>query len=226
MAEAGVIEAPKVTLPQGSMIDPSRVEAITKLATDNKWDQTAVDNHVKLIDEEWKTAHKTLSDKLTPKVPEKYELKLDEKSRLLTLNPKVMEQISETAKKLGMTQEQTAALLQGQHETAEAVYRNAEDTHKANVASWEKTLREDKEVGGSLLKENAENADRALEHFFDKETLDYLKTTGYLGMPGIFKGFAKAGKLLANDKLVNGNPAPVKDNKTIAQKMFPNMPNP
>lgn len=156
-----------------------------------------------------------------PAVPEKYELKLPQGSLLQSGQ---MEEIAAYAKAQGFSNEQAQALVEREHK-AIASYVESQTgvvARNARVDAWVKEAMADKEIGGSEenLKASAEHARRAATQFFDKSVLEFLETTGYGSHPGIIRGFAKIGKLMANDKLVQPGSHTTGAKKSAAQVLY------
>ena len=209
----------ELKLPEGSKITPERLTEITSTATEKNWTQEQATDYLTHEHETVGRVYKGLED-AKPKPPEKYEFK---KPEGFLLGDDQLAYAEKVAKEKGWTQEQATDFLMNRNEAVGLDRKAQGEAWKVEQANWEKVIREDKEVGGATLKENAEHADRFLERYFPKEFKDLITTTGLKGNPDFFRGLVKAGKAMANDQKVEGKQSVVDTSgKTKAQKVFAN----
>jgi hypothetical protein len=144
----------------------------------------------------------------TSKVPEKYELKLPEKS---TLDATALERTAATARKLGLSNEAaqgTLEFLNQELTDREAAIlesnRPGGADYSARVHEWEDTALKDTEVGGSpdKLKATAELSLQVLDKFGTPDVKTFLHETGYGSHPSILRFLAKIGKAMSEGTLV------------------------
>jgi len=131
--------------------------------------------------------------------PEKYELKLPEKS---LLSPDRLKRIEEQSRSQGLSNEQAQAKV---NEESEAVSTFQESQMKAFgdlQKTWIETAQNDAEIGGQAFKENVELAKRAIEKFATPEFKKALDDSGFGNQPELLRTFVRIGRALGEDKLV------------------------
>jgi len=124
------------------------------------------------------------------------ELKLPEGS---LLNEADLEDIKAFAKEKGLTPEQTAMLVEREHQAVAAFHASQLDVHKEKVEGWKKSCAEDKEFGGSRFAESSEASSRALKAFFPPEFAKELEDTGYGWYPPLRTALTKIGLAMKDD---------------------------
>lgn len=134
-------------------------------------------------------------------VPEKYELKAPKDS---LLDAAEIAQVETKAKALGLSKAQAQALLEERQEAKSVFAQAQKDAFKKHQESWLPELEADKEFGGANFKESAENAKRFVDLIATDAEKKILndKETRWGDNPVLFRLFARAGKRMANDKLV------------------------
>lgn len=139
-----------------------------------------------------------------PVVPEKYELKTSEGSKLTSEQVKEVETY---AREKGLSNEQAQELLTRQDSVVKSFHDQQVADHEAQVSQWVEAAKNDKEIGGTKFNEHVEYAHRALKHFDTNGDLSKgLELTGFGNHPEIIRVFAKIGKAMANDKFVHAPP--------------------
>lgn len=143
-----------------------------------------------------------------PVVPEKYDLKLPEGSKL---EASFVDQLSAFAKEQGLNQAQAQKLLEREHASRlafESSHKEAQDKALADYrAGLLTTLEKDPEIGGAKLAENAEYAKRFVAQFGSEQLKKDLNESGLGNHPELIRMLAKAGKqFMAEDRAVHGNP--------------------
>lgn len=148
-----------------------------------------------------------------PVVPEKYDLKIPDGS---TLDAKYVDSIAQFSKERGLSNEQAQAILERDNvlmkswnekqaaETAANARGGKAWTERVN--KWEADALADKEIGGTPenLRQSSELCRRVLDKHFDPGIINFLNETGLGSHPLLMKGFAKLGRLMADDKFVGG----------------------
>lgn len=145
-------------------------------------------------------------------VPAEIALALPEGTKLQASD---VDKIASFAKEHGLSQDAAQALLD--HESAVTAQREqAQIDHlKAQSEAWKAEVLSDKEMGGDKAAENVELAHRFAKTFWDDAFIDELEKTGLGNHPGLMKGFYRAGKAMAPDKIRgSGNPAGSKKKAT------------
>jgi hypothetical protein len=133
------------------------------------------------------------------KVPDKYDLKLPEKTLLA---PERLQGVAEYSKKHGLSQEAAQGLVDRENEAVMSYAKAYEDSVNENIDSWESKTKADKEIGGVHFAENIGHAKRALESFGSQELKQALSQTGLGNHPELIRMFSKIGRQMAPDKLV------------------------
>ena len=82
------------------------------------------------------------------------------------------------------------------------MYKGLEKQNEDLYETWRKDVENDPEVGGEKLKESSEFAHRALKHFAPPELLEFFKNSPFGNNPNVVKTFAKIGRAMASDKLI------------------------
>ena len=148
--------------------------------------------------------------------PEKYELALPEDSKLQADD---VDKIESFAKEHGLSQDAAQALLE--HESAIAAARDQAqlDHLKAQSEAWREEVLNDKEMGGEKAAENIELAHRFAKTYWDDDFIAELDKTGLGNHPGLMKGFYRAGKAMAPDK-IRGSGQPGAKKKSTEEVLY------
>ena len=134
-----------------------------------------------------------------PVVPEKYELKLPENTRL---SPEFVDKVSLYAKEKQLTNEMAQEILNREAAAVDGYYNQHVQLFEKTVETWKQDAMKDPEIGGDGFTKNVELAHRALEKFSTPAFKDALETTGYGNHPELIRIFARIGKLMAEDRMV------------------------
>jgi len=156
-----------------------------------------------------------------PAVPEKYELKLAEGSKL---SATAVEEVSALAKAKGYTNEQAQELLD-QRQTAVSSYQEQlqQELATLNDKTWKQELIADKEFGGAKFDENMILAHSAAEKWFGKEFADSLKAAGLNHNPRLMKGLHRIAMAGANDTAVLPGNQDSRGKVPLERQMYPKM---
>lgn len=138
-----------------------------------------------------------------PVVPEKYDLKLPEKS---LLDPSVLERTAASAKARGLTNEQAQKELDAVAGEVAKYHETLLEQHKTKVSEWEQQSRNDKEIGGTAFAANAELSRRVVEKFATPEFAKILNDSGYGNHPELVRVFARIGRAIGEDRPGGSNP--------------------
>lgn len=153
------------------------------------------------------------------KVPEKYELKLPEKSLLAA---DFIEKTAATARELGLSNEHAQKLLEGQHAAVHAYHEGLVKDFDDRVKGWLETLKTDKDIAGpdgSKLKENLELVKITAKKWAGDELVQALDESGMGNHPAVVRMFLSIAKASQNDQFVPGN-AGGAQKKTHAELLF------
>lgn len=154
---------------------------------------------------EKKTENDPASEK-PPAVPEKYELKLPDGSKVEASR---VDEIAALAKEKGLTQEAAQELLTREHEAVSSFVGRQDQALEDESSKWVAELSKDKEFGGEAFAQNSENVKGLVSKFADQSFMDVLDHTGLGNHPGFFRMLARIAKASANDKLVLPGGSPV-----------------
>lgn len=151
-------------------------------------------------------------------VPEKYDLKVPEGSRL---DPSAVEKIASFAKDKGLSNEQAQVILDREDAAVAGFVDRQTQELKAKPAQWKAEAQSDKEIGGEAFPENVEIAHRAITRFGSETLKQALNDSGLGNHPELIRAFYKIGKAMAEDKFVasGGQNADVK--KSAAEVLYP-----
>jgi hypothetical protein len=151
-----------------------------------------------------------------PVVPEKYEFKAPEGREF---DQGVLEQFSEVAKELKLTQEGAQKVID---KLGNAFAEKQANTIESARAEWIKSVNGDKEFGGEKLKENLAVAKKALEAFGTPELRTLLNESGLGNHPEIIRAFYRAGKQISEDRFVSGGAGGLGGARDPAKSLYPN----
>jgi len=146
--------------------------------------------------------------------PIEYELTTPEN---MPVNEDVLAEYKDIANELGLSQEGAQKLMDLAVKNAQNQY----DQHHEVQKQWVDNIKSDKEFGGNNLQTTVKSARGVIDKYGDPEVLALLDTTGLGNNPGVIKMFARIGKKVAEDSLVDGSPGGSK--KSLAETMYPNM---
>jgi hypothetical protein len=202
---------------------------ITKPAQDTLTpeEKTWFDQQLSTASEAAVTKFKTDADEARRKaVPEKYELKFSDQTPLDSKTD--AEKIAAFARQQGFTAEQAAALVKQHEELAGGVVARQQQFLTDQAAKWKTEVESDKDLGGANLPVTQANLKRVMDRFApgDQHALrEILNTTGYGNHPVWVRFVNAIGKAMAEDTSGGGNGlSRDTKTKTLAQRMFPDLP--
>lgn len=154
-------------------------------------------------------------------VPEKYEFKLPEGSKL---DAKHQEALTAFAKARGLSQEDAQALLERDNLALKAQVEKVDADYKGFVDGLRKQSEADPEIGGPRLNESVEKAGRVLGRFDPAgKVKQVLDESGYGNHPEVIRFLNKIFASMKEDELVI--PAmPPTAKKTMEEKFYPTHP--
>jgi hypothetical protein len=130
--------------------------------------------------------------------PEKYDFKAAEGQAFDT---QVLEQFSEVAKDLNLTQDAAQKLLD---KMAPAIQSRQQEQFQSIREDWANQARSDKEFGGDKLPENLAMAQKAMDQFGTAEFKTLLNQSGMGNHPEVIRFMVRAGKAISEDRIVTG----------------------
>ncbi len=144
-----------------------------------------------------------------PVVPDKYELKLADGSKLAASD---VEKVSAFAKANKLTQEEAQKLL-GMKQEAVKTYADAQAVEAQKLetekSGWLDKIKADSELGGvdaAGLNANVELSKRVLTKYGSPELLSILDSTKLGNYPELVRCFSRIGKAMGEDKFIAGPP--------------------
>lgn len=147
----------------------------------------------------------------------KYELKLPEGSLLDSAS---LEKIASFAKEQGFSQEVAQKLVDDRSEAVTSYRENLVKGHeKLSQETWVSEAKADKEIGQAKFNESIEMGRRFLDAVATTEFKQMLVDTGYGNHKEVIRTFARAAKLIGEDRLVKGGQAPSRP-LTAAEKIY------
>lgn len=150
----------------------------------------------------------------------KYELKLPEGS---PLGAEKVAEVVAFAKERGLSNEHAQAVLERESK-AVATYAEAQKQQLVtrNQGEWLAALKSDKDVGGEKLSESGQLAYRGGVDLFGEKFMNVIREAHLNHHPDLFRGLAKYGKMISNDKFVHASAQP-KAEKSVGELFYPDM---
>lgn len=144
---------------------------------------------------------------------EPYDLVMPEKS---TLKKDDADKIASFAKEHGLSQDVAQALLDRDSSRAQ----ESLDAFAQQSETWKQEILNDKEMGGENAAENIELASRFAKQYWDDDFIAELERTGLGNHPGLMKGFYRASKAFAPDKMKGGGHKVGSEPKSLEEKLY------
>ena len=165
-------------------------------------------------------------DEAVPEVPEKYEFNAPDG---VEIDPAKLEAFGDTAKSLGLTQDQYQKLIEYDIERSAKATQEMSAQYETRISGWADATKADKELGGDKLPENLGLAKRAIETFGSPELARLIdapsaKNPEGLGLgnhPEVIRLFYRVGKAISESDLVTGDTKV--ESRDSLQKMYPTM---
>lgn len=151
-------------------------------------------------------------------VPEKYDLKLPEKSHLQASD---VDKIAVYAKERGLSNDQAQELLNRENE-AVGNFITSEQSRLEELTQkeWVSQIRADKEIGGDGYAKNIEMAKRVVSKFADQKLIDELESTGFGNHPELVRMLVRVGKQMSEDSLVLPGARPAKKEVSMEELFY------
>jgi hypothetical protein len=153
--------------------------------------------------------------------PEGLELDEDTKGRI--------DAFAETAREMGLTQQQYQSLIEYDINRAQQLNDVAVEGWDRQVEEWRKSAKTDKEIGGEKFAENLKVAESAIKQFGDPDLRALLKSPSpenpnglAIGNhPAVLRFLNRVGKAIADPGLLQGDAAP--QTEGTLKRMYPSM---
>lgn len=141
----------------------------------------------------------------------------------------VLTKFKEVAGKVGLKSEGAQQLLElytGLQKEAETkAVADAETAFKAQLDTWTKAVKADKDLGGANFDGTLKAAQKAVTKFDSSgELRQIFEVTGLGSHPAVVRAFAAIGKALAEDSVAGGGSSGGAVKKDLADTMFSNTP--
>lgn len=161
----------------------------------------------------------TVAEATKVKTPEKYELKLPEKT---VLDAKRTEDVAAFAKANGLTNETAQAILDREHSLLSSKVEADSKAWKETTDGWAKQAAEDKEIGGAKLKESLALTKQVITKFGGADFLKLVDENYMISHPDFLKMMVRIGSGMSSDQLVVGhNTEGTPAAKTPLEKLYP-----
>jgi hypothetical protein len=140
----------------------------------------------------------------TPPAEVTYELKLPDQAKL---EAKALERTVAFAKAQGLAPDVAQKALELANAEVQAYETAAVAKHEQDFkVTWPEQVKLDPEIGGDKLEETYADAARARLRFFTPAFNQVLDKTGWGNHPEFVRGWARVGRAMRNDKLVQPGP--------------------
>lgn len=142
-----------------------------------------------------------------PVVPEKYDLKLPEKS---PLTPVELEATSALAKDLKLSQEQAQRLVDIRHQDRVDLLQGQQQFFDEQVDAWVGAVQKDEEISGkdgTLYRDNVARAKQVINRYGSPELVKALNQTRLGNHPELVRMMVRIGKAMREDSFEGGEGA-------------------
>lgn len=151
-----------------------------------------------------------------PEAPVEYTLTVPEG---VTLDEEIGNELKEFAKERKMSPEDAQKLL----DLGVKQRLKEAETFQKQRDSWRDAIRTDPEIGGDKLDVSLSLAKKVVDTFGTPGAQELLNNSWMGDHPELVKTFVAIGKAISEDTLVTSAGSISVDEKTIAQRMYPNM---
>jgi hypothetical protein len=141
----------------------------------------------------------------------------------VALDPEIDAKLKETAKELGLTQEQAQKIADlGAQQSARWV-GDLNAQVEATSQSWVDAAKADPEIGGNRLGDTLSASKLALDRFATPELKELLETSRLGNHPEVIRLMAKVGRAISDDSFVPSGDTRTTP-KTLSERLYPNHP--
>ena len=123
----------------------------------------------------------------------------------LQLPKDYVEKIASYAREQGFSKDKAQELLNLKADMIQDMIEQQKESYAKTRDEWVSQVKNDQEIGGNNFKQSIDLAQRALKQFASDEFIKTLNETGYGDHPEVVRVFARVGKLIANDHIVQSN---------------------
>lgn len=167
-------------------------------------DEFTVSEPEKKLDD---TAEKPTNETPQNQVPEKYELKMPEKSLLEQAD---LDEVATYAKEKKLSNEQAQALLNEKNQDRAVFHQRLMDKHNQTADAWTDEIKSDPEIGGTKYEESSIFAKKAFDAFAPPGLQKAFAETRLGNHPLLFKWAVRVGRAMSPKTLVSPNANPPK----------------
>ena len=155
-------------------------------------------------------------------VPEKYEIKIDDKCMI---TDEQLGKIESFAKDRGFSNEEAQAMVDQVNATIDSSLTLYQEEQVKQVkelveVTWPKEAKEDTEIGGDNFESNCELSKRVVQKFGSEKFLEILEKDGYGNHPEFLRFTVKLGKAMSDDSLIFRGSTDIKKEKSLADTFY------
>ena len=116
-----------------------------------------------------------------------------------------VEKIASYAREQGFSKDKAQELLDLKAHMVNDMIAAQQESYSKTREEWVSQVKNDQEIGGNNFKQSIDHAQRALKQFASDEFIKTLNETGYGDHPEVVRVFARIGKMIGNDTIVQSN---------------------
>lgn len=150
-------------------------------------------------------------------VPEKYELELGADT---SLEESDLERIAAEARELGLSNEEGQGLVDLEDRVTKQFQERQMEHVKEVRGTWIKEAETDKEIGGEKFNESLELSKRVIDKFGSDDFQKLVDDTDFGNHKEVIRIFARIGKLMGEDNLVQSQTPPGGKDKSPEEIMY------
>lgn len=136
----------------------------------------------------------------------------------------IVTNVKTLAKELGLNNDGAKKLTGEAHKIAKALGNAQVEALNQARSEWREQLKADKDIGGKNLEANLALAAKARQTFGDDDLLQVINESGLGDHPAVIRAFVKIGKALSDDTVIVGKTAGSHDQRSVAERLWPNQP--
>ena len=140
-----------------------------------------------------------------PEVPENYELEIKDGYKVSETDIAEVKALAVEAK---LTKDQAQKFLDSKSQAIDKYMEKQQSDYVELTKQWITDIRSDKELGGANLKNTELYAKRAMDEIASPALKQILDDTGYGNHPELVRAFARLGKRISPDVMVQAPKSP------------------
>lgn len=138
----------------------------------------------------------------------------------IELDTELAGELKTFAKEHGLNQDQAQKIA----DMGAQMLQKQQDAFNGLRKDWEAQSRQDQEFGGDKFEQNLATMNKVLGHFATPEFVQFLEESGLGQHPEMLRVWHRVAQAVDEDKLVTGAPGANSGEKTLEQRLYPNMP--